>query len=270
MSCQETQQALSLYADDELALSARLACDEHLQQCPLCRAHLAETRALRRSLAMLERPIAPAGLASSISSRLAIEAAARQRQAMRPLGVRLSQWVKPWVMPYTIGSLASVLLFFVMFTSLRPHLRALREAEMANREQEEVTLTIINLNRASEPLDITKPVAANVYAALRGPLTVESPSLDPGGALATLTRSTSHGHTEDADDDMLVVTDVYSNGSASLASVMQAPRDSRMLEDFESALRKDPAFVPAAFDRRPKTMRVVFRIQKVDVIDRGY
>jgi hypothetical protein len=69
---------------------------------------------------------------------------------------------------------------------------------------------------------------------------------------------------------MIVVADVFSNGSASLADVMHAPRNRRMLEDFEKALRTDPAFVPAAMDRRPETMRVVFSVQKVDVRDRQY
>ena len=37
---------------------------------------------------------------------------------------------------------------------------------------------------------------------------------------------------------MIVVADVFSNGSASLADVVQAPRDQRMLADFEVALRQ--------------------------------
>jgi len=69
---------------------------------------------------------------------------------------------------------------------------------------------------------------------------------------------------------MVVVADVFSNGAASLADVVHAPRDRRMLDDFESALRQDAAFVPASMDRRPDTMRVVFAVQKVDVDDRNF
>ena len=68
----------------------------------------------------------------------------------------------------------------------------------------------------------------------------------------------------------MIVADVFTNGSASLANVMQAPRDRRMLQDFEKALRQDAAFVPASVDRRPETMRVVFSIQRVDVHERDY
>jgi hypothetical protein len=71
-------------------------------------------------------------------------------------------------------------------------------------------------------------------------------------------------------DEMVVVADVFSNGSASLTDVMHAPRDRRMLDDFQAALRNNAAFVPASIDRRPDTMRVVFSVQRVEVRDRNY
>ena len=35
-------------------------------------------------------------------------------------------------MPYTVGSFASVIMFFLMFAALRPHFVALREAALQN------------------------------------------------------------------------------------------------------------------------------------------
>ena len=69
---------------------------------------------------------------------------------------------------------------------------------------------------------------------------------------------------------MIVVTDVFSDGSASLAEVVQPPRDKRMLDEFESALRQNAAFVRASLDGRPDTMRIVFSVQKVDVDEREF
>jgi hypothetical protein len=69
---------------------------------------------------------------------------------------------------------------------------------------------------------------------------------------------------------MIVVTDVFANGRASLADVVHPPRDRRMLSDFQDALRQNAAFVPAYYDRRPETMRVVFVVQKVDVPERNF
>jgi hypothetical protein len=267
MSCLETQQSLSLYVDNQLAAPVRLACDEHLRQCPVCRAELAEMRAISRGLAALERPLSPPDLASAISDRLRIEAAALKRQPVLPLPVKLFRWLRPRLMPYTVGSLASVLLFAVMFNALRPHMKALNEAAIAAREADAASLKIIYVG--TEGPSIYEPITPELFAAQRAPFNGESPSLNPRGALAALTRSQSHGH-EEGQDDMIVVADVFSNGRASLADVVQPPRDRRMLDEFQVALRQNAAFVPAYYDRRPETMRVVFVVQKVDVPERNF
>ena len=41
-------------------------------------------------------------------------------------------------------------------------------------------------------------------------------------------------------------------------------------DDFQDALQKNAAFVPASYDQRPDTMRVVFVVQKVDVPERNF
>ncbi|MDX6695449.1 MAG: hypothetical protein QOF02_3052 [Blastocatellia bacterium] len=266
MSCEELQPALSSYLDDELTLTARVAADEHLQCCPVCRAELADLRSLARQLSQLTRPSAPLSLASSISDALAIEAAAQRRQPHLPLNIRFAQWLRPRLMPYTIGSLASIILFVGMLTALRTSMMTFRDWDKASRQSDEAAYRIIGIT--SDGYDLTKPVAPDVFAATRAPYAIESPSLNPRGALAALTRSQLHSEQED--DDMVVVTDVFSNGSASLAGVVQAPRDRRMLDDFQAALRQDAAFVPASFDRRPETMRVVFVVQKVKVDEQEF
>ena len=267
MSCQETQQALSLYVDDQLAQPVRAACDEHLRECPICRDELAGLRAVSRGLAALARPAPPAGLAAAISDALQIEAAARLRQPVLPLGVRLSRWLRPRVLPYTVGSCASLLLFTMMFNALLPHMKALSEASIAAREADMATYKIIYLG--TDGPNIYEPITPELFAAQRAPVGIESPSLNPRGALAALTRAQSHGH-DAGEDDMIVVTDVFSNGRASLADVVHPPRDRRMLDEFKDALRKNAAFVPASYDRRPETMRVVFVVQKVDVPERNF
>ncbi len=267
ISCEETRQTLSLYLDDCVSLPARVAIDEHLDRCPVCRAENAELRSLTRSLSLMRRPTAPVDLADTISDLLTIEAAAR-RQAPNPsIGHRIARFLEPRLMPYTVGSFASVIMFFLMFSALRPHFVALREAAL------QANGGVILLRTTDPGYDLYKPVTPESFAASRAPFAELSPSLNPGGALAALTRAyATHPHDSyygDA-DDMIVVTDVFSNGAASLAHVVQAPRDKRMLDEFESALRQDAAFVPASLDRRPDTMRVVFAVQKVDVDDRNF
>lgn len=261
MTCEETNQLLSQFIDDVLSLPLRVTVDEHLDRCPVCRAHAAELRSVSRSLRQLARPVTPAELASSITRALRIEAAARLQSPERSFQERLALWLEPRLMPYSVGSFASVVLFFSMFVALSPHFMALQQAA---RQMETVLVF-----RASPGYDLNKPVTSEDFSARRAPFAEQSPSLNPGGALAALTGSYAHNVNQDA-DDMIVVADVFSNGSASLADVVQAPRDRQMLADFEYALRQSAAFVPASLDRRPDTMRVVFTVQKVDVRDRSF
>ena len=263
MLCEETRQSLSLYVDNAVTLPARVAIDEHLDRCPVCRSEFAELRTLRRSLSLLSRPIPPADLTTNIVDALMIEAAANRQSPPPSFSYRVARFLQPRLMPYTIGSFASVLMFFLMFSALRPHFVALREAALQRNG--------VILVRMTE-LDLNEPVTPEVFAASRAPFAEQSPSLNPGGALAALTRAYAHPHRsyyEDS-DDMIVVADVFSNGAASLADVVQPPRNKRMLDDFESALRQDAAFVPASLDGRPDTMRVVFAVQKVDVDERNF
>jgi hypothetical protein len=210
--------------------------------------------------------VPPAGLADTITDLLTIEAAARRQAPPPSLGVRIARFIEPRLMPYTVGSFASVIMFFLMFTALRPHFVALREAALQNSG--------VLVLRIESGYNLYKPVSPEDFAASRAPYAEESPSLDPGGALAALTRAYAHPHSDahysDDADDMVVVTNVFSNGSASLAGVVQPPRDKQMLDDFETALRQSAAFVPASLDRRPDTMRVVFTVQKVGVDGRNF
>lgn len=254
MSCEETRQSLSSYLDDCVSLRARVAIDEHLDRCPVCRAEVAELRSLTRSLSLMARPKPPADLADTISDLLTIEAAARHQAPPPSFGRRVVRFIEPWLMPYSVGSFASVILFTLMLAGLRPHVMALNEAALANREY-----------------NLYNPVTPEVFAASRAPFAEQSPSLDPDGALAALTRAYAHpdDHYEDA-DDMIVVADVFSNGVAAVSDVVQPPRDKRMLDEFESALRQNAAFVKASYDGRPDTMRVVFTVQKVGVDGRNF
>ena len=265
MLCEETRQSLSLYVDDCVSLPTRVAVDEHIDRCPVCRDEVIELRALRRRLSLMTPPAPPSDLAATISDALAIEAAARRQQPTPSLAQRITRIVEPWVMPYSAGSFASVLMFFLMFMALRPHFVALREAAAQQRSS-------VFVITADGGFDLYQPITPEGFAASRGSVTVESPTLNPGGALAALTTSYARprAHATGDPDDMIVVTNVFSNGSASLADVVQPPRDKRMLAEFESALRQDAAFVPASLDRRPDTMRVVFAVQKVDVDDRNF
>jgi anti-sigma factor RsiW len=271
MSCDDIRHSLSLYADDGLTPEERDLCYQHLETCPVCRARVDQFRKLRSGLAMLSKPAVPTDLVPKINSALAGAAAEARARRNATTVDRVNDWALTWLAPrpmrYTFSSIASVIIFASVFAALRPHMIALHEASAAFEE----------MQMADEPgdfrtsaYDITKPISSESYAALRTPYNTESPSLNPGGALAMMSWERQNHENATSHDDMVIVADVFTNGSASLANVVQAPRDRRMLEQFEQALRQDAAFVPASMDRRPETMRVVFSVQRVEVHERDY
>ena len=267
MTCEETRQTLSLYVDDCVSLPARVAIDEHLDRCPVCRAEVAELRSLTRSLKMMTRPTPPSGLAETITDLLTIEAAARRAPKLS-FGRRVARFVEPRLMPYSVGSFASVILFFLMLLALRPHFVALREA--AAQQVSDDDAYVVRAVRVIPGYDLYQPVDSESSAA------VDLPSFDPKGALADFTRTyspqhTSYDHNADG-DEMLVTVTVFSNGAASLSAVEKLPRDLRKLDDLESALRQNTPFRRAIYDRRPDTMSVLFAFggPKVEVYGQNF
>lgn len=265
MTCDQIQESIALYCDDGLNEDDRARCDQHLEVCPVCRAHVTELRMVRLQLATMSRVAPPAGLASEIQFVVRAESFAQRSRRNAPkselIAEFLSVWLQPRIARYAFSSIASLIIFGSVFLALRPHMIALHEAAAAYTE--------FVADNSGSGYDINQPISSSSYAALRTPYNSESPSLNPKGGIATLDLGGPHSH-DHSNDDMVVVADVYSNGVASLADVMHAPRDKRMLEEFQAALRNNAVFVPAALDRRPETMRVVFSIQRVEVRDRKY
>jgi hypothetical protein len=265
ISCKESQKAFSPYLDGVLARGAAAALDEHLVACPVCRCRLEETRSLVRGLSLVTRPAPPANLANAIRESLVIERAARAASEPAPLHERVAGWVKMTLMPYAVGAVYSMILFIAVFGALRQQLHVLRN--LAEAQALENGQPAWADGRGG--YDVTRPLSPDLAVAARAPWTTESPTLNPRGALAKLTLAPSaDGRPED--DDMIVVADVYGNGRASLAEVVEPPRNRRMVEELQDALRQNAAFVPASLDRRPQTMRVVFVLQKMNVADGSF
>jgi hypothetical protein len=94
----------------------------------------------------------------------------------------------------------------------------------------------------------------------------ESPSVNPQGALVALTRSLVRG--EMKDDEVTVVADVFGNGLAHIAEVVEPSHDRNAVAELQKALQSDPAFAPfvsADLDQRSDPVRVVLKIQNVNV-----
>src|SRR5919202_6334794 len=269
MTCLESQKAFSPYLDGALSHEASAALAEHVGACPVCRHQLEETRAIVRGLSLLQRPAPPANLAADVRAAVAVERAAAERAPRLTPAQVVTRWLRVRLMPYSVGLVYSVVLFIAVFGGLRQQMMFLRNLAEAQALENGQPYSVIWIDGRGG-FDVTRPLSPDLApAAARAPDGRESPTLNPRGALAALTLAPARDGNPD-DDDMIVVADVYGNGRASLAEVVEPPRNRRMVEELQDALRKSPAFVPASLDRRPQTMRVVFVLQKMNVGDGSF
>ena len=265
MNCREFRQNISHYVDDVVVEpSVRDSSDAHLRACPLCRAELVDTRKLRRSLMAIRQPSTPPDLTDSIQRAVSTELVGRKAVKTPVFSrQRWENWLEFRLMPYSVGTLASILLFATMFTALQTAISAIRNLDEPQETAEIAqTATMVAANNPRR-YDTGLPYSPADYAALRSPYTLESPSVNPKGALVSFTSSLMRGEVDET--AVVVVADVFGNGLARVADVLEAPHDQKKLDELERILSNEPAFVPASYDKRPENMRVVLMIQRVNV-----
>ncbi|MEP6946446.1 MAG: hypothetical protein ABJA02_11055 [Acidobacteriota bacterium] len=80
---------------------------------------------------------------------------------------------------------------------------------------------------------------------------------------------TGHGF---RNNEVVVVADVFSNGLARIAEVVEPSQNDRAVDELQRALDSDLSdtpFVPASMDNRPNNVRVVLKFQTVEVNSRN-
>jgi hypothetical protein len=264
MKCENLQFNLPLYADDILTSEEREQIEAHLPACPLCRARLAEYRDLQNDFRIVARPEASADLLYSVRNAVAVELNRSQRKPAFLFTENLREWLIFRVMPYSVGVFASLILTFSFLMAL-----------LSTREATEKSMEFarINSNRAMLATNSGGNLEFDDFSDADYPelipIAAKSPRLNPTGALVALTKSIVRGKMED--EDVVVVADVFGDGIARIAEVVEAPRDRKAMRDLEKALNEDDAsapFVTAKQDNRSNHVRVVLKIQRVDVIDK--
>lgn len=261
MKCESLQLNLPLYLDNVLSGDERAALDDHLNECPLCRQKAADFQDLRLGLRDLARPGIPASVSNSVRLAVAAEAARRQGSVFSPA---VDAWLRSWLMPSGVGAFASVLGAFLLLWTLHSATNGIgQKPGMAKTgNSSDATIFLADTKRGPNDLDITP----TEYAQNRSLIAGESPSVNPNGALIALTKSLVRG--EMKDDEVVVVADVFGNGLAQISEVVEPSHNHLAIAELEKALRSDPAyapFVPANIDGRSDSMRVVLKIQSVDV-----
>jgi hypothetical protein len=264
MKCSDIQLDLALYADGSLADADASRVAAHLDTCPVCRTANAEFVEMRSALGQLRRPDVPLYLNAHLRAAAAAERRIIRRSWM-PFPADVREWLTHAVMPYSVGAIASVVLGIGLLSVLSSSV--MRNSQFAGGgvgpAESGVMLAQDRDPWAEATVDGVSPVA---FARARSDVAGESPSVNPKGALVALTRSFVRGSMKD--DEVVVVADVFSDGLARIQEVVEPSRDSRAIDELEKAFASDPAFapfVPAKFENRPDSMRVVLRFQRVEV-----
>jgi Putative zinc-finger len=269
MKCENLQFNLSIYMDNHLTGDERALVDEHLARCPVCRQKLADFQELRRDLRVLARPEIPNYVLNSVRSAVASELRTNETAPLFLFESDSRGWLKSFLMPYSVGIVTSLFLGFVV-------LGVLLSGANIEPQSVEIASTSPAFNRTvmlTHPKTNDFPFDANDialspkdFANARLSVSGESPSVNPTGALVALTKSLVRG--EMKDEEVVVVADVFGNGLAQIAEVIEPPRDTQTLYNLDKALKTDPdfaPFVPASFDNRADSIQIVLKIQRVDV-----
>ena len=204
----------------------------------------------------------PEALLTSLRASIAAELVSTVRTPVFHIIEDRRNWFDTWMMPSAVGTVASVTFGLFLLWGILSSARDPREFISMTSTPRPVMLASSNPMIGEESIDI---LAAD-YATTRLSIARESPSVNPQGALVALTKSLVRG--EMRDDEVVVVAEVFGNGLARISEVVEPSGNSRAIEDLERALESDPVyapFVPASFDKRSDRMRVVLKIQNVNV-----
>jgi len=258
MKCRDLQFELPLHADGVLTDDERSRLDEHLARCPLCRQQLSDFQELRTSLREMARPQLPLSLLdtvrASVREALALPGTTPAFQLLEPR----RRWADVWLVPSAIAGFATIVVGFMLLSAM---MTTNVQTNTATAESPSSGSSVYLASVDGEPI-----LTPSNYARSRMAVAGESPSVNPQGALVALTRSLVRG--EMKDDEVVVVADVFGNGLAQIAEVVEPSHDRHAVAELQKALESDPAyapFVPADIDRRSDPVRVVLKIQSVNV-----
>ena len=263
MKCSEVKTNLPLYSDDILTFAERAELDSHLDTCPLCRQSVSEFQTIKNALRSLSRPRFSEDALATLRSMISADLKPSFAGPTFRLVDERRNWLETWMFPSAAGTFASlvfgVFMLWAILSTAREPAEFVADSSPGPRSS---TVLAKRAPLGPDALDLSPSEYASTRLAFAG----ESPSLNPHGALVALTRSLVRG--EMGDEEVVVVADVFGNGLARITEVVEPPADDRAIQQLEKALESDPVyapFVPASFDGRSENMRVILKIQNVNV-----
>ncbi|MEP6787286.1 MAG: zf-HC2 domain-containing protein [Acidobacteriota bacterium] len=263
MKCSDLQSNLALYADGLLDEIENSALSRHLDACPLCRQKAADYREMRAALRQMRMPEISVALKNTIKREVRTELRI-EKHSLVPVSSGIREWLQMRVMPYGVGVVASVLVGMTFMTMMFSGMLTPGPVPIAMRGRDASIMLAANTSPYKD--QDTSSISPSDYAKTRLGLGNESPSVNPQGALIALTKSLVRGGMKD--DEVVVVADVFDNGLAQIAEVVEPSRDRKAVGELQKALDSDPTyapFIPSTLENRPQSVRVILKFQSVDV-----
>lgn len=260
MKCSDLQDSVSQYSDGSLDAPQSAVVKAHLAACPLCRERVDEYRALRADMRQFGRPVIPAGVSSRVRLAVRLENRSKHFAGFNPSRL---EWIQMQLMPLGVGVMASLLIGFSIVTLLLSGRFAADDYYSMKGGDTRIMSSPDRNTNSGRPSDDISPAD---FARTRMSVSGESPSINPQGALATISRSlVSRGI---RNSEVVVVADVFSNGLARIAEVVEPSQNVNAVDELEKALDSDNTaapFIPAELDNRSGSVRVVLKFQTVEV-----
>lgn len=254
MNCENIKFDLSIYSDDILSEKERADVELHLAQCPLCRQKREDYQALSRSLRALKRPAISPELLNKVRTAVADEAQSDYTGPIVLLSDGVQNWFRMRFMPYSLGTAAALLLGISFLWMI-----------LAGDFAQNVNNIASYQNNSNQGVMIANADPSGLPPSVLS-ISDARPSVNPSGALIAVSNSITRGKMKD--DEVVVVADVFSNGLAQIAEVVEPTNNWNTVNELEKALDSDPDYAPfvsSQSDRRSDTVRVIFKIQRVDV-----
>jgi len=178
MDCSEIRSNLSLYADGILKEPDAACVEAHLVECPLCRESSSELHEVRNSLRRIARPEIPASLKFQLKRAIREEIAV-EKTAWLPVSAATRAWLRKELMPYAVGTLASVVIGLTVLTSVFSGLRDRNQMRSPVPSGSDSVLLASN----RDPFSGGDLVSPSDFAHSRMDVSRESPTVNPQGAL---------------------------------------------------------------------------------------
>lgn len=268
MLCENLQFNLPIYLDDILSETERADVETHLAQCLLCRGKLADFQSSRNILRGLPRPALSNELLTAMRNRVAQKAEIKPGIYASMFSNEWREWLQMRLMPYAVGTAASVLFTTTLLWSLLSAAYIPEKTIELAKNDAPFRSTVLLANPSLDNFGGDAVLSPASFAATRSSVSINSPSLNPQGALVALTKSIVRGKMKD--DEVVIVADVFGDGLAQIAEIVEPSSDMQAVRELEKALKSDPRyaspFVPANMDgRSDSTVRVIFKINRVDI-----